>query len=125
MDAFARWLARHALVVVAVNVALTLVLAVDALRLRMENSLESMLPAGDPQVEYYNATRAIFGSDDVGVVGVRADDVFAPDTIVKVARVSEAKPITVARAEIESGSHTRWKPRTTTSSAGAPASTCS
>ena len=89
MDAFARWLARHALVVVAANVVLTLILAADALRLRMENSLESMLPAGDPKVEYYNATRAIFGSDDVGVVGVRADDVFAPDTIVKIARVSE------------------------------------
>src|SRR5947208_7245866 len=49
-----------------------------------------MLPAGDPKVAYYNTTRALFGSDDVGVIGVRADDVFAPSTILKIARVTDA-----------------------------------
>src|SRR4029077_10273008 len=58
--------------------------------LRIENSLESMLSSGDPKVEYYNATRAIFGSDDVAVIGVRGADVFAPETIQKIARVSDA-----------------------------------
>jgi len=48
------------------------------------------MPAGDPKVAYYNATRALFGSDDVGVIGVRADDVFAPSTIEKIARVTDA-----------------------------------
>ena len=90
MNAFARWLARHPLVVVAANVAVTLALGTWAVHLRIENSLESMLPAGDPKVEYYNATRAIFGSDDVAVIGVRAEDIFAPATIVKIARVTDA-----------------------------------
>src|SRR5262249_59634413 len=84
------WLVGHTLVVVLANVLVTLVLGLWAVRLRIENSLESMLPAGDPKVEYYNATRAIFGSDDVGVIGVRAADVFAPATIEKIARVTEA-----------------------------------
>src|SRR5215831_18724847 len=90
MDAFARWLVRHPLAVVLANVLVTAVLGFYALRLRIESSLESMLPAGDPKVAYYNATRALFGSDDVGVVGVRADDVFARSTIVKIARVTDA-----------------------------------
>src|SRR6266566_4220968 len=90
MDAFARWLARHALTVVAANVVVTAVLGLYALHIRIENSLESMLPAGDPKVAYYNATRALFGSDDVGVIGVRADDVFAPSTLEKIARVTDA-----------------------------------
>src|SRR3989442_7685157 len=90
MDAFARWLARHALTVVVANVAVTAVLGHYALHIRIENSLESMLPTGDPKVAYYNATRALFGSDDVGVIGVRADDVFAPSTIEKIARVTDA-----------------------------------
>src|SRR3989449_7432380 len=90
MDAFARWLARHALTVVVANVAVTAVLGLYALQIRIENSLESMLPAGDPKVAYYNATRALFGTDDVGVIGVRADDVFAPSTIEKIARVTDA-----------------------------------
>src|SRR3989449_2173653 len=90
MDAFARWLTRHPLAVVVANVAVTAVLGLYALQIRIENSLESMLPAGDPNVAYYNATRALFGSDDVGVIGVRADDVFAPSTIEKIARVTDA-----------------------------------
>src|SRR5438128_1879435 len=77
MDAFARWLTRHPLAVVVANLAVTAVLGLYAVHIRIENSLESMLPAGDPKVAYYNTTRALFGSDDVGVIGVRADDVFA------------------------------------------------
>jgi len=88
MNAFARWLARHPLVPVVATLVVTAVLGAYALHLRIESSLESMLPAGDPKVAYYNATRAIFGSDDVGVVGVLAADVFAPDTIVKIERVT-------------------------------------
>src|SRR5438034_1701696 len=90
MDAFARWLTRHPLAVVVANLAVTAVLGLYALHIRIENSLESMLPAGDPKVAYYNTTRALFGSDDVGVIGVRADDVFAPSTIEKIARVTDA-----------------------------------
>src|SRR6266702_8703180 len=90
MDAVARWLTRHPLAVVVANVAVTVVLGLYALHIRIENSLESMLPAGDPKVAYYNATRALFGTDDVGVIGVRADDVFAPSTIEKIARVTDA-----------------------------------
>src|SRR5881409_842908 len=89
MDAFARWLARHPLAVVVANVVVTAVLGFYALQLRIEISLESMLPAGDPKVEYYAQTRAVFGSDDVAVVGVRARDIFAPSTIAKIARVTD------------------------------------
>src|SRR5881628_136009 len=90
MDAFARWLTRHPLAVVVANLAVTAVLGLYAVHIRIENSLESMLPAGDPKVAYYNTTRALFGSDDVGVIGVRADDVFAPSTIEKIGRVTDA-----------------------------------
>src|SRR5881392_2446137 len=89
MDSFARWLARHPLAVVVANVVVTAVLGFYALQLRIEGSLESMLPAGDPKVEYYAQTRAVFGSDDVAVVGVRARDIFAPSTIEKIARVTD------------------------------------
>src|SRR5437879_13282928 len=90
MDRFARWLVRRALVVVIAAAVVTAALGAYAIHIRIENSLESMLPAGDPKVAYYNATRALFGTDDVGVIGVRADDVFAPSTIEKIARVTDA-----------------------------------
>src|SRR6266849_6959185 len=90
MDTFAHWLARHPLAVAVANVIVTAVLGFYALQIRIESSLESMLPAGDPKVEYYAATRAIFGSDDVAVVGVHARDVFDGQTITKIARVTDA-----------------------------------
>ena len=90
MDAFARWLVRHPLAVVVANLVVTVVLGLFALHVRIENSLESMLPSGDPKVEYYARIRTIFGSDDVGVVGIRADDIFAPATMEKIARVTDA-----------------------------------
>ncbi len=90
MDSFARWLVRHPLTVVVANLVVTLVLGMYAVHVRIENSIESLLPAGDPEVEYYNRTRAIFGSDDVAVIGVLADDIFAPGTLQKLARVTDA-----------------------------------
>src|SRR5581483_1381541 len=90
MAGFARWLVRHPAAVVAANVLVTAILGLYALQIRIENSLESLLPAGDPEVAYYERTRTIFGSDDVAVVGVRCDDLFAPTTIAKIARVTEA-----------------------------------
>jgi predicted RND superfamily exporter protein len=95
MRDFVRWLVRHPLAVVLANLALGAALGAFALQLRIENSLESLLPAGDPEVDYYARTRAVFGSDDVGVIGVLTDDLLVPATIEKIARVTEA----IARIE--------------------------
>ena len=53
MNAFAQWLVRRPLVVLALNVLVTLLLGFFALQIRIESSLSSVLPAGDPQIEYY------------------------------------------------------------------------
>ena len=90
VERFARWLIRHALLVIGANALVTLVLATYAVRIRIESSIGSVLPAGDPQVSYYENVRAIFGSDDVGVIGVLADDLFATATLEKIARVTDA-----------------------------------
>jgi predicted RND superfamily exporter protein len=90
MDGFARWLVRHPLLTVLANLLVTAVFGVYALRIRIESSLESVLPAGDPEVTYYENVRATFGSDDVAVVGMTAQDLFATPTLEKIARVTEA-----------------------------------
>jgi len=90
MNPFALWLVRRPVVVLVANLLVTLVLGYYALGIRIESSLSSVLPAGDPQIEYYAKVRQTFGSDDVAVVGVRADDVFANATLAKIARVTDA-----------------------------------
>src|SRR5262245_44743735 len=90
MEAFARWLVRRPLAVVVANLLVTAALGAYALHIRIESSLESVLPAGDPKIAYYEDVRRLFGNDDVGVVGVIGDDIFAPATIEKIARVTDA-----------------------------------
>jgi len=90
MGAIGRWIVGHPRRVVALNLALTAIFAVIAARVRIESSLESVLPSGDPEIAYYEQVRAQFGGDDVGVIGVRADDLFSPSTLAKIARVTTA-----------------------------------
>lgn len=90
MNRMARWLVRHPIGVLVGTLAVTAVLGWFALGLRIESSLESVLPAGDPQITYYDEVRQRFGSDDVGVIGVRADDLFSAATLEKIARVTTA-----------------------------------
>jgi predicted RND superfamily exporter protein len=90
MARVAAWLVRHPRLVVAATLLVTALLGVFASRLRFESALESVLPAGDPAVAFYEQVRQQFGSDDVGVVGVLADDVFSPATLVTIARLTAA-----------------------------------
>jgi predicted RND superfamily exporter protein len=87
---FARWLAAKPWVVLAAALLLTLGLGFYAWRIRIESSFESVLPRHDPAVAYYEQIRQAFGSDDVAVVGLRSDDLFAPATLEKVHRVTVA-----------------------------------
>jgi hypothetical protein len=90
MNAIARWLVRHARLLLLANFVLTLVLGYQARNLRIEGSLESILPAGNPGLEYYAKVRETFGSDDVGVVGILAEDLFSASTLQKIDRVTRA-----------------------------------
>ncbi|MGH7899394.1 MAG: efflux RND transporter permease subunit, partial [Candidatus Binatia bacterium] len=90
MSALARWLVRRPLLFLLANLLITAALGYFALGIRIESSLSSVLPEGDPAIEYYAKIRETFGSDDVAVVGMRADDVFATKALEKIARVTEA-----------------------------------
>jgi predicted RND superfamily exporter protein len=90
MERLAAWLVRHPRPVVAATLLVTALLGVFASRLRFESALANVLPAGDPAVAFYERVRQQFGSDDVGVVGVLADDVFSPATLTTIARLTAA-----------------------------------
>ena len=90
MERVAGWLVRHPRPVVAATLLVTAIMGVFASRLRFESALDNVLPAGDPAVAFYQQVRQQFGSDDVGVVGVLADNVFAPATLATIARLTAA-----------------------------------
>ena len=86
----ARWLAAKPWIILVAALLLTVGLGFYAWRIRIESSFESVLPRHDPEVAYYEQIRQTFGSDDIAVVGLRTDDLFAPATLEKVHRVTVA-----------------------------------
>src|SRR5262249_13048626 len=72
------------------NLLLTAALGLYATRIRIESTIESVLPSADPEVTFYDEVRATFGSDDVGVIGVQAPDVFTAPVLETIARLTDA-----------------------------------
>jgi predicted RND superfamily exporter protein len=90
MERLAAWLVRHPRRVIAATLLVTAALGFFAVQVRFQSSFESVLPTGDPAVAFYNEVRKLFGSDDVGIIGVLSDDLFSPATLEKIARVTNA-----------------------------------
>ena len=90
MERLAAWLVRHPRRVIVATLLVTAVLGSFAVRVRFQSSFESVLPTGDPAVAFYDEVRKLFGSDDVGVIGVLSDGVFSPSTLEKIAHVTTA-----------------------------------
>ena len=85
----AELLVRFPRTVVLAYFGATILLGLAARHVRIEGSIDSILPRNDPAVEYYAGVRSAFGSDDIGVVGVRAPDLFSAPTLTKIARVTD------------------------------------
>jgi predicted RND superfamily exporter protein len=85
----AQLLVQHPRTVVLTYTVATVLFALAARQVRVEGSIESILPRHDPAVQYYAGVRAQFGSDDIAVVGVRTPTLFAPETLAKIARVTD------------------------------------
>ena len=85
----AQLLVRFPHAVVLAYIAATILLGLAARDVRIEVSVDSVLPRHDPAVAYYAGVRDEFGNDDIAVVGVRAPDVFTVSTLTKIGRVTD------------------------------------
>ncbi|MBI1818323.1 MAG: MMPL family transporter [Deltaproteobacteria bacterium] len=72
----------------AVMLVLTAFFGVFAARIKVDSSIENLLPADDPDKLYYDDVKKIFGDEEIAVIGVFADDVFAPRTLAKIDQLS-------------------------------------
>jgi predicted RND superfamily exporter protein/CRP-like cAMP-binding protein len=69
-------------------VAITLVALRWAVDIRIDSSVDNLLTQGDPALEYYETVRERFGNEEVTVIGVFADDVFTPESLATIDRLS-------------------------------------
>lgn len=63
--------------------------AYQARHIRLDSSVESLLPQHDPENQYYADVRRLFGSDEVGVVGLVTDNVYTPEVLQKITRLTK------------------------------------
>lgn len=67
--------------VLAAIAVLTAILGAFATRLEIDGSVAALFARGDPEAEYKARIRELFGSEEVGVVALLADDVYAPEVL--------------------------------------------
>jgi hypothetical protein len=63
--------------------------AYHARHIHLDSSVDSLLPKDDPEKGYYDEVRHLFGSDEIGVIGVIADNVYTPVVLQKIKRLTE------------------------------------
>jgi predicted RND superfamily exporter protein len=96
LKAYAQFVTRRAVAVVLIVTALTAlaitrILDVRALqpRLRLDPSIESLLPIGDENRTFYDKTRKIFGNDDTLLLALhRPGGVFEPSFLAALLRIT-------------------------------------
>src|SRR5262245_29315949 len=67
----------------------TLFLGYHARQIRIDSSIDRLLREGDPEKQYYDNIRKVFGGDDVAVVAIVADTVYTPHTLQKIERLTQ------------------------------------
>jgi uncharacterized protein len=69
---------------------LTIFLGFHAWHIRTDSSLENLYAQDDPNKTYYEKVRAIFGSDNMAVIGVVTGNVYNPATLERIRRITAA-----------------------------------
>src|SRR5216684_395414 len=67
---------------------LTAFLGYQAWHLRIDSSAENLYSQDDPNKKYDEAMRKIFGSDDMGVIGLVTENIYTPATLEKIQRIT-------------------------------------
>jgi predicted RND superfamily exporter protein len=89
VDRISRTIVRCRRIGIVLVAAITAVLGYFAAQVRIDSSVESLIDPADPAYRYYDEAEDIFGSEEIDVVAVVADDVFTPATLRKIDTLSE------------------------------------
>jgi len=76
--------------ILVVLLVVTGLFAYPALSVRLDSSVDSLLPGNDPERHYYAGVRQVFDSDELGIVGLIADNVYTQEVLHKIKRLAQA-----------------------------------
>ena len=75
--------------VLLVILLLTCFFGYHARHIRLDGSVERLLPENDPDNQYYAEVRELFGNDEVGVIAVVTDNIYAAEVLQKIDRLTK------------------------------------
>src|SRR5580698_3177371 len=90
MKRFNRLIVRWPKLILLFGLMLTGLLWYEASHLRIDSSADNLYSQNDPNKTYYDKVRALFGSDDMGVIGIVSENVYTPTTLEKIRRITAA-----------------------------------
>src|SRR5713101_6481343 len=88
MERIAHFIVHRPKILLFFLLLLTGFFAYHARHIRIDSSAESILPQGDSEKGYYDEVRRLFGSDDVAVIGLITDNIYTPQVLQKVKRLT-------------------------------------
>lgn len=83
------WVLDHPFLAGGMLAAATVALALEIPRIRIDESAEGLMVEKDPARQYYEQVKQRFGSDNLTVVLVKAEEVFTPAVLDLVRRLSD------------------------------------
>src|SRR6266852_3452361 len=89
MERIAHFIVHRPKILLFFLLLVTAFFAYHARHIRIDSSAESILPQGDPEKGYYDEVRRLFGSDDVAVIGIITANIYTPQVLEKVKRLTD------------------------------------
>lgn len=89
MESLYEWIVARARWIIAATLIVTVFFGWQASRITVDSSVEALLPQDDPERRFAREIRNLYGSDEIGFIGVLADDVYQPAVLQKISRLTD------------------------------------
>ena len=89
MDSVYRLVIHRPRPILTVIFLLTVFFAYHARHISIDSSVASILPQDDLDKRYYDEVRLLFGSDDIAIVGLIADNIYTPQVLQKIQHLTD------------------------------------
>ncbi len=89
MEKIGRFVEKYRVFIIIITLMITLVASFLSLKLRIESDVVKYLPQNDPVVKLFDRQGAMFGSDYVIMIGIRAEDVFDHRTLEEIKNITD------------------------------------
>ncbi len=89
MERVSRYIVEHPWLFIGINVAITLVFAVFAFGLVIDDDMMNYLPENDPVVTTFREIGDVFEGNNVGVIMVETDDIFTNEALQHISRLTD------------------------------------